>query len=335
MRTIAATLLVSSILAGLAFGQEVRPGVLRTPDSRFENLPDYPFASNYVEIAGYRVHYLDEGPKDGEVIYLLHGEPDWSYLFRKMIPVLNAAGYRTIVPDMIGFGRSDKPISMDVHTYNFHVNAQSELVNKLDVRDATFFGQDWGGMFGLRVVAENEERFARVVISNTALPAPTSYEMADMNSQLGQWILLERQWIEEGDINPGGMVLSQTGDPSIVDAYNAPFPDPRYKAGPLALPQLIPLTRAYGGVSENLAAWEVFRRWEKPFLTAFTTDENMTQESVTAIPGGHRIWQETVPGARGQAHVMIEGGGHFVQETRGVELAEVIVEFMQANPLGQ
>ena len=174
MRTIAATLLVSSMLAGVAFGQEVRPGVLRTTDSRFDNLPDYPFAPNYVEIDGYRVHYLDEGPKNGEVIFLLHGEPDWSYLFRKMLPVLNAAGYRTIAPDMIGFGRSDKPTSMDVHTYNFHVNTQSALVTRLDLRDATFFGQDWGGMFGLRVVAENEERFARVVISNTALPAPTS-----------------------------------------------------------------------------------------------------------------------------------------------------------------
>ena len=333
MRAISIVFIVSLLLSSLALADEIRPGVMRTPDSRFENLPDYPFASHYVDIAGYRMHYLDEGPRDGELLYLLHGEPDWSYLFRKMIPVLNAAGYRTIVPDMIGFGRSDKPVSLLVHTYNFHVNAQSEFVIKLNLQNATFFGQDWGGLFGLRVVAENEERFARVVISNTAMPAPTSYEFPDMSAPVGQWILTEREWIKDRDINPGGMVLSQTGDPTIVDAYNAPFPDPRYTAGPLALPQLIPLTRGYDGVAENLAAWEVFKRWEKPFLTAFTTDENMTQKSITLPDGGHEIWQENVPGAQGQDHVMIEGGGHFVQETRGVELAEIIARFMRDNPL--
>lgn len=333
MKKIATTILSCLMLTNLVVADEIRPGVLRTPDSRFEGLVDFPYEQNYVDIQGYRVHYIDVGPRDGELIYLQHGEPDWSYLFRKMIPVFTAAGYRVIAPDMIGFGRSDKPLSPLVHTYNFHVNTLSEFVKKTDMKDATFFGQDWGGMFGLRVVAENEERFARVVISNTGLLAPTSYELPDMNSQLGQWILLERQWIIEGDINPGNMVLSQTGDPSVVDPYNAPFPDPSYKAGPLSLPQLIPLTRGYEGVAENLAAWEVFRRWQKPFLTAFTSDENMLQESVTAIPGGHRIWQETVPGAEGQAHVLIDGGGHFVQETRGVELAEIIVKFMRDNPL--
>ena len=147
--------------------EEVRPGVLRTPDSRFENLPGYDFEPNYLNIRGYRVHYLDEGPADGEVVLLLHGEPTWSYLYRKMIPVLNAAGYRTIVPDLIGFGRSDKPLSMDTHTYLFHVDAMTELVDQLDLTEVTFFGQDWGGLIGLRVVVENEQRFARVVVGNT------------------------------------------------------------------------------------------------------------------------------------------------------------------------
>ena len=152
------------MLANIALADEVRPGVLRTPDSRFENLPGYDFEPHYADIRGYRVHYLDDGPADGEVILLLHGEPSWAYLYRKMIPILNAAGYRTIVPDLIGFGRSDKPVSMDVHTYLFHVDAMTELVEQLDLQDATFFGQDWGGLIGLRVVAENEERLSLIHI---------------------------------------------------------------------------------------------------------------------------------------------------------------------------
>ncbi len=176
---------------------EIRPGVLRTPDSRFENLPGYDFEPNYVEIEGYRVHYLDEGPADGDVVLMLHGEPTWSYLYRKMIPIISAAGYRAIVPDLIGFGRSDKPTDMDVHTYAFHVDTQSALVKALGLNDVTFVGQDWGGLIGLRVVAENEDRFARVAIANTGLPAPFG-DHSPLSDAFMAWKRANQAMIERG-----------------------------------------------------------------------------------------------------------------------------------------
>lgn len=176
--------------------EEVRPGVLRTPDSRFENLPDYDFDPNYVEIQGYRVHYIDEGPRDGEVVLMLHGEPTWAYLYRKMIPVFVEAGYRAIAPDLIGFGRSDKPTSMDTHTYQFHVDTQTALVEALDLTDATFIGQDWGGLIGLRVVAENEERFSRVAIANTGLPNPQTDQ--EPGGAFANWKNMNQRMIDAG-----------------------------------------------------------------------------------------------------------------------------------------
>ena len=169
-RHVVGLIIMAGCLAGSGNAEEVRPGVLRTPDERFQGLPDFDFAPHYKEIDGYRVHYLDEGPSGGEAILLIHGEPTWSYLYRKMIPILTEAGYRCIVPDLIGFGRSDKPTDMDTHTYKFHVDAMTRLVQALDLKNVTFFGQDWGGLIGLRVVAENEALFARVVIANTGLP---------------------------------------------------------------------------------------------------------------------------------------------------------------------
>lgn len=304
---------------------EIRPGVLRTPDSRFDNLPGYDFEPHYKMIRGYRVHYLDEGPTDGEVVLLLHGEPSWSYLYRKMIPVLTAAGYRTIVPDLIGFGRSDKPVSMDTHTYLFHVDAMTELVEQLDLRDVTFFGQDWGGLIGLRVVAENEARFARVVIGNTGLPAPDSRE-SPMSNAFMQWKATNQAMIDAGNMETGTLIANNVGDPSVKAAYDAPFPDPSYKAGALIMPQRVPVTVEYPGAVANAAAWEVFRQWEKPFLTAFSDNDPVTA-------GGHAAFQRRVPGARDQNHVTIEGAGHFLQEEKGEELAEVIAQFMRDNPL--
>ncbi len=255
--SLAAMALALVATATPALAEEIRPGVYRTPDDRFENLPDFDFAPHYLEIDGYRVHYLDEGPADGEVILLIHGEPTWAYLFRKMIPVLVEAGHRCIVPDLIGFGRSDKPASMDTHTYKFHVDAMTELVEALDLRQATFFGQDWGSLIGLRVVAENEERFARVVLSNAGLPV------------------------------------------GVAD-------DPANEA--------------------NRKAWEVFERWEKPFLTAYGDRDPITR-------GGEVPFQRRVPGAQGQPHVKVEGAGHFIQETHGEKLAGIINEFIAANPV--
>ncbi len=320
-----ASLLGSLLLSTVVLAEEIRPGVLRTPDSRFENLSGYDFEPNYAMVRGYRIHYLDEGPADGEVVLLMHGEPTWSYLYRKMVPVLNAAGYRTIVPDLIGFGRSDKPMSMDTHTYLFHVDAIAELLDQLNLQDATLFAQDWGGLIGLRVVAENEERFARVVISNTGLPAPTGSESGS-SPAFQNWKAMNQRMIDNGDIPVGTMVSTSANDPSVKDAYDAPFPDPSYKAGPLIMPQRVPQSIDYPGAVANAAAWEVFRKWEKPFLTAFSDSDPITA-------GGHVIFQNEIPGAQGQNHTTIEGASHFLQEQKGEELAEVIVKFMQDNPL--
>ena len=319
------TFLTFCLFSGMAMAAEVRPGVLRTPDNRFENLPGYDFEPKYLDIRGYRVHYLDEGPTDGQVVLMIHGEPSWSYLYRKMIPVLTAAGYRTIVPDLIGFGRSDKPTSMDTHTYLFHVDAMTELVEQLDLQNVTFFGQDWGGLIGLRVVAENEERFARVVIGNTGLPAPTTAESPTSGAFM-QWKATNQAMIEAGDIPAGTMIARSVGDPSVKEAYDAPYPDPSYKAGPLIMPQRVPVSVQYPGAVANAAAWEVLRRWEKPFLTAFSDSDPITA-------GGDALFQREVPGAQGQNHVTIEGAGHFLQEQKGEELAEVIVRFIRDNPL--
>jgi haloalkane dehalogenase len=326
MKPLLAALFITGILSGgSTMADEIRPGVLRTPDSRFDNLPGYDFEPHYEMIRGYRVHYLDEGPTDGEVVLLLHGEPSWSYLYRKMIPVLTAAGYRTIVPDLIGFGRSDKPVSMDTHTYLFHVDAMTELVEQLDLRDVTFFGQDWGGLIGLRVVAENEARFARVVVGNTGLPAPDSRE-SPMSNAFMQWKATNQAMIDAGNMETGTLIANNVGDPSVKAAYDAPFPDPSYKAGALIMPQRVPVTVEYPGAVANAAAWEVFRQWEKPFLTAFSDNDPVTA-------GGHAAFQRRVPGARDQNHVTIEGAGHFLQEEKGEELAEVIAQFMRDNPL--
>ena len=328
MRAMILLAVTAAIIPGTAAAQQIRPGVYRTPDARFEDLPGYDFAPHYEDVQGYRIHYLDEGPADGEPILLLHGEPTWSYLYRKMIPVLTAAGYRSIVPDLIGFGRSDKPASMDVHTYEFHVDAIAELVEALDLREATFFGQDWGGLIGLRVVAENEERFARVVISNTGLAVGTATgpDAFPEGSAFMQWRRTNQAMIDRGDIAVGALVSGNVGDPSVAAAYDAPFPDPSYKAGPLIMPQRVPVFADDPANEANRRAWEVFRRWEKPFLTAFSDSDPVTR-------GGEVVFQESIPGARDQAHTTIEGAGHFVQEQAGEELARVIVEFIADNPV--
>lgn len=311
----------------ISFGvvaEEVRPGVLRTPDSQFENLPGYDFKPNYKRVGDYRVHYLDEGPRDGEIVLMLHGEPTWCYLYRKMIPVLTEAGYRCIVPDLIGFGRSDKPVSMDVHTYKFHVDAMATLVKELDLKNMTFFGQDWGGLIGLRVVAENESLFARVVIGNTGLPTGT--QGLGGSPAFMQWKKMNQGMIDRGDIPTGAMVSNNVGDPSIKAAYDAPFPEPKYKAGALIMPQRVPVNPDDPAQAAQEAAWEVFRKWEKPFLTAFSDGDPITR-------GGHTIFQDTIPGAKGQPHTTIKGAGHFLQEAKGPELARVIAAFIAANPL--
>jgi len=317
--------LLANLLVNTSWAQEIRPGVLRTPDSRFENLPGYNFEPHYVSIDGYRIHYIDEGPADGEVILMLHGEPSWSYLYRKMIPLFVEAGYRAIAPDLIGFGRSDKPVSMDVHTYQFHVDTQRALIEALNLTGVTFVGQDWGGLIGLRVVAENEGRFSRVAIANTGLPDPQVAQIPD-DSAFMNWKRMNQRMIDAGDIPTGDMISTNVGDPSVKAAYDAPFPDPSYKAGPLIMPQRVPVTRNDPGAAEGGAAWEVFRRWEKPFLTSFSDGDPITA-------GNEIRFQEQIPGARSQPHTKIQGAGHFLQEQKGEQWAQLIIEFMRANPI--
>ena len=299
----------------------------RTPDSCFEDLPDYAFEPNYVFVSDLegdelRMHYLDEGPPDGEIILCLHGQPTWSFLYRHMVPILNAAGYRVIAPDFIGFGRSDKPLQRSDYTYANHVSWLASLVDQLGLRNITLVCQDWGGLIGLRVIAENEDRFSRVAIANTGLPDPS---VEPIGSAFMNWKRRNQGMIDRGDIPTGTMIANNTGDPSVKLAYDAPFPDPTYKAGPLIMPQRVPVDVDYPGAADNAAAWEVFKRWEKPFLTSFSEDR------ITG-PWKDRFLED-VAGARNQPHSTIENGGHFLEEQKGEEWARLIVEFIRANPL--
>ncbi|MBI3837924.1 MAG: haloalkane dehalogenase [Planctomycetia bacterium] len=300
---------------------EFRPGVFRTPDEQFANLPGFEFKPHYKEISGYRMHYLDEGPNDGESILLLHGEPTWCYLYRKMIPVLTTAGYRCVVPDLIGFGRSDKPADKAIHTYKFHVDTVAALVEALNLKNCTLFGQDWGGLIGLRVVTENEARFARIVTSNTGLP--TGEE--PITAAFLVWKRMSQQMLERGDMPIGSLVAGSAKMPTLQEAYDAPFPDKRFKAGPLMMPQLVPVAPGDPATAANKQAWEVLRKWHKPFLTAFGDGDAITG-------GAEKIFQREVPGCKGQPQATIKGAGHFIQETHSEELARTIVAFIAQTP---
>lgn len=289
---------------------------LRTPDDRFENLPDYDFSPNYVDVDAMRVHYVDEGPRDGDVILLLHGEPSWSYLYRFMIPLLGAAGLRTIAPDLIGFGRSDKPTSKSDYSYALHVAWMKEFIETLDLQDITLFCQDWGSLIGLRVAAENEHRFARIALGNGGLPTGDQ----EMPRAFNIWRAFARYspWFPIGKIIQKG-TITELSD-SVVAAYDAPFPSSQYKGGARAFPMLVPTTPDDPASEANRAAWNVFDNWQKPFLTTFSNRDPITR-------GGERHWQEKVPGAKGREHVKIKNAGHFLQEDKGPELADVLIRF--------
>jgi haloalkane dehalogenase len=308
-------------IGGAPRGEEARPGVFRTPDERFAHLSGFDFKPHYADVGGYRIHYLDEGSRDGQPILLLHGEPTWCYLYRKMILPLTAAGYRCVVPDLVGFGRSDKPADRAVHTYKFHVDEIAGLVAALDLKNCTFFGQDWGGLIGLRVVTENEDRFSRIVISNTGLP--TGEE--PITPAFLIWKRMSAQMLEAGDMPVGTLVATSSQTPGLKDAYDAPFPDKRFKAGPLMFPQLVPTSPNDPAKEANKKAWQVLREWKKPFLTAFGDHDPITG-------GGDKRFQKEVPGAHGQPHTIIKGAGHFTQETHGPELAQVMIDFIAKNP---
>jgi haloalkane dehalogenase len=292
--------------------------VLRTPDDRFADLPGYPFAPHYATVASeLRVHYVDEGPASAAPVLMLHGEPSWSYLYRKMIPIVAAAGHRVVAPDLVGFGRSDKPTHRNDYTYQRHVDWMRALVEALDLRRITLLCQDWGGLIGLRLVAEHPERFARVVAANTFLPTG--------DQKVAPAFLAWQQYSQEtpdfhlGGIVKGGCVTDLA--PEIVAAYDAPFPDDRYKAGARQFPMLVPTSPSDPASAPNRKAWEALSRFDKPFLTAFSDSDPITR-------GGDRRLQQSIPGTEGQPHTTITGAGHFLQEDKGEELARVVVDFV-------
>lgn len=291
--------------------------VLRTDDERFECLPDFRFAPKYVDLGGVRMHYLDEGPKRAAPTLLLHGELSWSFLYRTMIPILVAAGHRVVAPDLIGFGRSDKPTNRGEYTYAAHVGWVTSLVEKLDLEETTLVCQDWGGLIGLRVAAENEHRFARIVAANTFLPTG--------DQKTPEAFVAWRQFSQEVPVLPVGQIVRKGCttelSPDVVAAYDAPFPDERYKAGARQFPLLVPTSPEDPASDANRAAWSVLHRWDKPFLTAFSDQDPITR-------GADRFFQKSIPGAKGQAHTTIEGAGHFLQEDRGDALARVVVGFL-------
>ena len=308
---------------------------LRTPDERFENLAGYPFEPHYLEVAdpdggSLRMHYVDEGPRDGKPILLLHGEPTWSYLYRKMIPGLVAAGHRVIAPDQIGFGRSDKPTKKEDYTVARHVGWMRECITTLDLRDATFFGQDWGSLIGFTAALHEEERFRAIVAANAALPDPAHFDrMLAARSDSADPEAFERwqAWAAEQDHMNVGAALSEglagvgTGgtidlSPAEIAAYDAPFPDARYQAGVLVFPALAGPTP--DAIALYDAAWRVLEKWQKPFVTAYGKADPILGFFDT-------IFQEYVPGAKGQPHREFPNGRHFIQEDEPEALVETLL----------
>ncbi|MEX1279772.1 MAG: haloalkane dehalogenase [Acidimicrobiia bacterium] len=318
--------------------------LLRTPEDRFDGLTDYPFEPHWLEIPfegrTIRMHHLDEGDPDGEVVVLLHGEPSWSFLYRKVIPPLVAAGHRVIAPDLVGFGKSDKPTTIGDYTYDRQVTwLRMALFDLLDLSDITLYAQDWGGLLSLRLVAFEPERFARVMIANTGLPAggDSNFVPADgprrLLPHLGAraWKLFAR-WTPVFPIGRMAQALASESrlTPEVRAGYDAPFPSNRYKAGARAMPQLIPLDGDSPDARTNREAWARLGEFDKPFRTAFSDRDHAAR----MLPVDE-YFQAHVPGAAGQRHVTIHDAGHFLQEDQGPTVAAEILAFMAENPLPQ
>ncbi len=284
----------------------------RTPDQRFDGIA--PFPPNYTHQGDIRIHHVDEGA--GAVVLLMHGEPTWSYLYRSMIPPLVAGGRRVLAPDLVGFGRSDKPAAVEDHSYAKHVEWLSAWLDDLDLDGVTLFAQDWGGLIGLRLVASQPERFARVAVANTGLPTG--------DHQVGEAFLGWQTFARDVPVFPVGAIVAggTVGGLSeaAVAAYDAPFPDETYKAGPRAMPGLVPTTPEDPESAANREAWERLRRYRRPFLTLFSDSDPITA-------GGDRVFQKLIPGAAGQPHRIIPGAGHFLQEDAGPQLASILLEW--------
>jgi len=295
--------------------------IISTPMERFENLPDYDFEPHYMMVGKCRVHYVDEG--EGEVVLCLHGEPSWSFLYRKMIPLL-AARHRVVAPDFIGFGKSDKYTEMEEYSFQMHRDTLVDFINKLALDDITLVCQDWGGLIGLRVASELPDRFARLVIMNTGLPTG---EMP-----MGEGVMTWRSYVENTPDLPIGQIMQMAMadpdhlTPELVAAYEAPFPDRRYKAGAQTWPLLVPTKPDDPGADSMRKARDVFSKWTKPCLVMFSDGDPVTR-------GGDVLLRELIPSAKEQPEILIEGAGHFLQEEKGEEIARHILDFMERTPL--
>ncbi|HUZ35614.1 MAG TPA: haloalkane dehalogenase [Streptosporangiaceae bacterium] len=298
--------------------------VLRTPEDRFADLPGFGYEPRYASVGDLRTAYVEAGPADGEPVLLLHGEPSWSFLYRTVMPVLADAGFRAIAADLIGFGRSDKPAQIDDHSYARHVEwVRAFAFDRLDLRGLTLVGQDWGGLIGLRLVAEHPDRFARVVAANTGLPTG-DHPMPDV------WLRFREVVRTAPDLSVSRLVQSgcQSALPAdVLAAYDAPFPDRSYQAGPRAMPGLVPTSPDDPATAANRAAWQQLAAWDKPFLVAFSDRDPITGAMAP-------ILRRAVPGAAGIEHPVITGAGHFLQEDAGQQLGEIIAAFLRAHPAG-
>lgn len=292
--------------------------VLRTPDDRFVGLPDYPFEPHYTELSdGIRLHHVDEGPADADVVLMLHGEPSWSFLYRRMVPVFAGAGLRAVAPDLVGFGKSDKPAAIGDYSYQRHVDWLREWIEQLDLRRITLVCQDWGSLLGLRLAAEHDDRFDRIVVANGFLPT------ADRSTPAA--FKVWRAFATKSPVLPIGRIVATGTKRRLTTAeraaYDAPYPSARYKAGARAFPALVPTSPDDPAVPANRAAWERLGRWEKPFLTLFG-------DSDPILGRADKPLQSHVPGAAGQPHARVPGG-HFVQEDAGVEIAERTIAWIR------
>lgn len=305
--------------------------ILRTPDDRFANLEGFDLEPRYTEVdAGggsgktLRIAHYETGPADAAETFLcMHGEPSWSYLYRKMLPGLTAAGHRVVMPDLVGFGRSDKPAALDDYTYERHVAWMLAWFDANRFDNLTFFGQDWGGLIGLRLVAARPDRFRQVAVSNTGLPLAGR----EPSEAFRNWQKFSREIpvFTVGKLVAGG--CAERPSKAVIAAYDAPFPDESYKAGARIFPSLYPDGDDHPSNIANAHAWQVLEKWTKPFLTCFSDGDPVTA-------GGQRMFEHRVPGAAGQKHTIIAGGGHFVQEDKGPELAAILCDFVAANPAG-
>ena len=296
--------------------------VLRTPEACFANLPDFPWTPRYTQLAELRVACIDEGPRDAPVVLLMHGEPAWSFLYRKMIPVLLQAGFRVVAPDLVGFGRSDKPVRKADYSYLNHVIWMKAWLEEMNLRHITLFCQDWGSLIGLRLAADMPARFDRIVLANGGLPTGT--EPVPRAFRIWRAFARYSPWFPIGRIVKAGCVHGL--QPREVAAYNAPFPSGKYRIAARLFPGFVPTRPNDPERANNERAWALFKQWDKPFLTLFSNRDPITR-------GGYKVWQRLVPGAQGQPHAVTRNAGHFLQEDKGEEVAAAITAFIRSTPL--